>query len=136
MNIKYFNRKNNGGDKNTNPIIKVLKQGFIILSKEAAEVIGLKDSSHVEFAQSADNPKDWYIFESIGYDAFSLHRQSDGLRIKLATKVNRAIKESLGIANESVVFLISQEPEIHDNTSLFPIITKTPLKIIGNKNKS
>lgn len=126
MDLKPFNYANTRMRRPGTPAIRFdYKKGVIGISKEAAEMMKLKEGDKVEFFQDEKNKEDWYIGKT---------KNSDGLIVRSNGKMSglllnnvvvcRKIAESAGI-EQSASYLVSKKSIKHNGHDLWPIITSS-----------
>lgn len=101
------------------------KTGLFRISKEAAELAGLKVGDHVLFHQDEDEPTDWYFEKaSAKQKAFALRGVKSGLSLLFNNSVlARQIAESVAFKDTAGKCLIAGEPTEFKKRQLFGIIT-------------
>lgn len=78
MNLKIYNVENSLNDKsNRKPSINFRASGGICINKGAVQVLNLKESDKVEFAENQENKGDWYIRKSKDEKALPLRSYSN-----------------------------------------------------------
>jgi len=133
MKLKEFNTSNSKTATPGEPTIRLnSKAGLFGISKAAAELLSLNDTSKIVIVQDEENPTDWYIKVSTDQNAFTIRKGKNASDYSFnCTPVTKSILDSIKPALKPVFvaagFKLSKTPvEIEDST-YWTIITANPI---------
>lgn len=111
MKLKTFNTTNAQRYTRTEPFVSFMKTGLILISKPAAQLLGVEAGDQIQFLQDTDNPKDWYI-EKVKEDGFTLRRNAAGGLITNSLPIKKIMFESVGYDGEQGKVTIGEEVQM------------------------
>jgi bifunctional DNA-binding transcriptional regulator/antitoxin component of YhaV-PrlF toxin-antitoxin module len=122
MKIKRFTPGNTKGKAHGIASVRVSKSGAITFSKTVKIELDLKSGDKIEFIQSEESPKDWFITKSD--NGFKLRTPPTFQVIMLNSScVANEIFKSVEFKGRSARFLIATKPTIIDGITCYAIIT-------------
>ena len=125
MKLKTFNTTNvQSLGRTQSPFFQVNSStGLFNINKTAAELIGLKDNSQIQFHQSEDDPADWYV-EVVKTDGFVVrYKENVGKGFLFnSTKLCRLILDSIAYTGNSGRIYIGESVK-NGKQILFTLIT-------------
>ncbi|MEL7600607.1 MAG: hypothetical protein AAGU18_10995 [Proteiniphilum sp.] len=129
MKLKTFNRTTFKSLSTGRATIRFTRQGTISISGKAAEKMNLAEGDKIEFCQSMEDYRDWYIHKTQREDGFILRKFKDGLGLMFSSsKLSSMVLDSVDATDKSVAFVVSGTPEVIDGENYYFIITRTQIK--------
>lgn len=129
MKLKTFNLSTLSQVSTGRSTIRFTRQGTVTISGKAAEIMELAEGDKIEFCQSMEDHRDWYIHKTLREDGFILRKFKDGLGLMFSSsKLSAMVLDSVDATDKSVGFVVSGTPEVLDGENYYFIITCTQIK--------
>lgn len=129
MKLKTFNLTTLNALSTGRSKIRFTRQGTVTISGKAAEIMHLAEGDKIEFCQSMEDHRDWYIHKTLREDGFILRKFKDGLGLLFrSSKLSAMVLDSVDATDKSVGFVVSGTPEVLDGENYYFIITRNQIK--------
>lgn len=128
MKLKTFNHETLKTVRGGKATIRFTRQGGITISGKAAEKLNLSDGSKIEFCQSQEDPRDWYIHKTTSESGFEIRKSKAGICLMFnSSKLTAKFFESIETLHKSVGFIVSGMPEVINGENYYYILTGNPI---------
>ena len=124
MKLKKFNAKNSARKAIKQPSFRVHKNGCMTLNGSLVRLLKLKEDSKLAILQDEEHPNEWYLY--VCSEGFKLHQLpgTDAMKIYNGLVANELLR-SCKLYEDSYQMIVSAEPQMIEEMSLFAILTVT-----------
>ena len=128
MKLKTFNLTTLNSLSTRRATIRFTRSGTVSISGKAAEKMDLAEGDKIEFCQSMEDTRDWYIHKTPREDGFYVRKMKGGLGLMFSSsKLSAMVLDSVDATDKSVGFVVSGTPEVLDGENYYFIITRTQI---------